>query len=199
MISINQIGGMLLIKTKIKAACVVKWIVIVACGVACAVCLQTQGMGLRNNMCILLGISQSHQRYVTALEHVLQIVLIVVAMLLLIAMMVSIANIFRICAKSYLSVLNIGGQRVKYREMRLIRIGIKLLLMLVCNVLTWIPILIVSTLLLMGIPVHETILQWVVVVGLPFCAITDPILYNLSAIKTYINTNRKSKTASSGN
>ena len=191
MISINKLGGMLLIKGKIKVACVVTWVVIVTSGVACIVCFKTLGIGLRNNMCILLGISPAHQRYITDLENVLQIVLIVTAMLLLFAMIVSMATLFHISVKSYRSVIKIGGKQIKSQKMRLIHIGFKLLLLLNCNVLTWIPILTVSTLLLVGIPVHETILQWVVVLCLPICAITDPILYNLPSIKAYINRNKK--------
>ena len=61
MISINAIGGMSLIKGKLRAACVVTWVVIVIFGVAFVVCLKTLGVGLRNNMCILLGISPSHE------------------------------------------------------------------------------------------------------------------------------------------
>ena len=199
MISINKFGGMLLIKRKIKVAFVVTWVVIVTSGVACVVCLKTLGMGLRNNMCILLGISSAHQRYVTDLEHVLQIVLIVTAMLLLFAMIVSMANIFYISVKSYCSVIKIRGQHVKSRKMRLIHTGFKLLLLLSCNVLTWMPILTVSTVLLVGIPVHEAILQWVVVLCLPICAITDPTLYNLPSIKACMNRNKKSKSIPKGN
>ena len=191
MISIDKFGGMLLIKGKIKVACVVTWAVIVTSGVACVVCLKTLGMGLRNNMCILLGISPAHRRYVTDLEQVLQIVLIVIATLLLFAMIVSMVKIFRISVTSYLSVIKTGGQQVKSRKLRLIYIGFRLLLLLSCNVLTWIPILTVSTLLLVGIPVHEAILAWVVVLCLPICAITDPILYSMPSIKAYINRNKK--------
>ena len=186
MISINKLGGMLLIKAKIRVACVASWMVIVVCGVAYVVCLKILGMGLRNNMCILFGISQSHQRYVTKFEYVLQIVLIVATMLPLFVTIVSMASIFYISLKSYRSFINIGGQQVKSRKMQLIHTGFRLLLLLSCNVLTWIPILTVSTFLLMGIPVHEVILQWVFVLGLPICSITDPVLYNLPSIKAYI-------------
>ena len=176
---------------KIKVACVVTWDVIVTCGVPCIVCLKTLVVGLLNNMCILLGISPAHRRDVTDLKHALQIVLIVTAMLFLFAMIVSMARIFHISVKSYRSVIKTGGQQIKAWKMRLIHIGFKLKLLLSCNVLTWIPILTVSTLLLVGIPVHEAILQWVVVLCLSICAITDPILYNLPLIKAYINRNKK--------
>ena len=186
MFSINKVGGMLLIKAKIRIACVVTWSVILISGVACVVCLKTQGVGLRNNMCFLLGISPSHQRYVTDLEYALQIVIIVATMLLLFVMIVGMANIFHISVKSYRSVITIGGQQMKPLKKRLIHIGFRLLLLSSCNVLTWTPILTLSACLLMGIPVHEVILQWVVVLGLPVCSITDPVLYNLPSIKAYI-------------
>ena len=191
MFSINKFGGMLLLKAKIRAACVVAWVVIVTTGIACVVCFKTQGLGLRNNMCILFGISPSYQRYISDLEHVLHIILIVATMLVLIVTIVSMANMFSISVKSYRSVINIGGQHNKSRKMRLIHIGFRLLLLASCNVLTWIPVLTVSTFLLVGLHVPDIILQWVVVLGLPICSITNPILYNLPAIKAYINTNRK--------
>ena len=123
----------------------------------------------------------------------LQIVLIVSAMLLLLIMMVSMANIFHISVKSYRSVIHTGGQQVKSQKMRLIHIGFSLLLLLSCNVLTWIPILTVSICLLMGVPVHEVILQWVLVLCLPICSVTDPILYNLPSIKAYVHKRRTRK------
>ena len=191
MISINKVGGMLRIKAQIRAACIVTWTVIVASGVAYVVYVKMQVQGLRNNMCIILGISPSHQRYVTEFEHVWQIALIVTTVLLLFVMIVTMANIFRICFKSYRSIQKVGGQQDKSHKIRLIYIGFKLLLLLSSNVLTWIPILTISTLLLVGIDVHEITLQWVIVLCFPVCALTDPVLYNLPIIKAYINKNRK--------
>ena len=111
MISINKFGGMLVIKAQIRAACIVTWVVIVTSGVACVVCLNTLGTGLRNKMCILLGISPSHQRYVTDLERMLQIVLIVAAMLLLFIMTAIMVNIFHTSIKSFSANLQVNIRR----------------------------------------------------------------------------------------
>ena len=199
MISIRKFKGMSLIKAKLRVACIVTWVVIVASGVVFVMCLKTLATGLRNNMCILFGIFPAHQRYVTDLEHALQIGLIVIVVLLLFVTTVSTANIFHISVKSYHSVIKTGGKQAKSQKMRLTYIGFKLLLMLSCNVLTWLPILTVSIILLVGIPVHEGILQWVVVLCLPVSAITDPILYGLPSIKAYINKNKSNRNKSSGN
>ena len=109
-----------------------------------------------------------------------------VNMLLIFAMVISMIIIFYVVVKSYHSVIRTSGVRVRSLETRLIHIGFKILLLLACNVFTWLPFLIVSVLLLIGIPVHENVLQWVVVVGVPICASTDPILYNLASIKSQI-------------
>ena len=69
----------------------------------------------------------------------------------------------------------------------LLHVGLKLISLLICNVLSWLPFLIVSILLVSDVTVHENILQWVAVLGLPICACTDPILYNLASFKTYMS------------
>ena len=79
-----------------------------------------------------------------------------------------------------------SGQRVKSQDMMLIHVGLRLMLLLICNVLSWIPFLITSILLVNGIAIHENVLQWVAVLGLRICACTDPILYNLASLRAYI-------------
>ena len=107
-------------------------------------------------------------------------------MLLIVAMAVSMIGIFCIVFKSYHSVIKLSGQSAKSQRGRLISIGLKLLLLISCNILTWLPFLTISLLLLTGVSVHENVFQWVVVLGLPICASTDPILYTLASLKSQI-------------
>ena len=96
--------------------------------------------------------------------------------------------IFSTVIRSYHSRKQLGSSRSGQKHhVMLLRVGLKLLLLLVCNVLSWLPFLIVSILLVCGIGVHENVLQWVAVLGLPICVCTDPILYNLASLKAYVN------------
>ena len=182
MISIEKVGGMYFLKSQIRAACVCVWSVIPASGIAYVVYLSTNNIKIRNNMCILFGIS--HIGHMFDWESIIQIVCISVNMLLILAMIVSMSCMFYIILKSYCSVKRTSGRRLRSQELRLIHIGFKLLLLLACNVLTWLPFLTVSVLLLREIPAHENVLQWVVVLCIPICASTDPILYNLAHLKS---------------
>ena len=132
-------------------------------------------------MCILLGIS--HLGNITLLEQIFQGLFVGINMMLLLALMISMIGIFRIVLRSHRRVIQTSGQQVKSQDVRMIHIGLKLLLLLACNYLTWLPFLIISILLLCGVPVHEDVLQWVIVLAVPICASTDPILYNLFSLK----------------
>ena len=97
-------------------------------------------------------------------------------------------SIIRILTTSHLAITAASGQQnVKFQKSRLRRACLKLFMMLVCNAFTWLPFLIVSILLLCGIGIHESVLQWVIVLGIPLCATTDRILYNMATVKSYFN------------
>ena len=184
-ISINKVGGMAFMKSRIRIASASVWVKILTSGICCAVYLLTHNIGARNNMCILLGIV--HQRYVTYLEYALQIVFIICNMCFLLTIVVSMLCLFYYIRRSCHRVVRSSGQHAKSHNVRLIRTGLKLLLLLVCNVLTWFHFLIVSILLLNRISVHENVLQRVVVLGIPICSCADPILYNLASFKALFN------------
>ena len=181
MISIEKVSGMYFLKSQIRATCVCVWSVILASGIAYVAFLSANNIKIRNNMCILFGISHIGNTF--DWESIIQIVCISMNMILILAMIVSMSCMFHIILRSYCSVMRTSGRRVKSQELRLIHTGFKLLLLLACNVLTWLPFLTVSILLLREIPVHENVLQWVVVLCIPVCASTDPILYNLTSLK----------------
>ena len=183
MISIDKIGGMALMKSRIHMACIAAWLVILISGILYAVYIFTHNMKLRNNMCIILGISD--QRFVTYFERMFQIVFICINMLLVLTMTLCMLDIFRTVTKYNRTVEKLSNPKLQEKLIR--QVGFRLLLLVVCNVLTWVPFLLVSILMVSNVAVHESVLQWVVVLCLPLCASTDPVLYNLATIKAYIN------------
>lgn len=185
MIGIQKVGGMNFIKSHIKAACICTWLLTVGTGLAYVVYMLTYSMKIRNNMCILLGITD--QRYVSDFERAFQGVFITFNVLFLIIMTISIVGILYIVTKSHWSVRKVNGQRMEARNVKIIHLGFRLLLLFICNVVSWIPFLTVSMLLVFELTVHVSVLQWVVVVAVPICACADPVLYNLSIMKQYIN------------
>ena len=57
MISIEKLGGMTFLQSRIRMACVSVWALVITSGIAYVAYLLTQKMGTRNNICLLLGIS----------------------------------------------------------------------------------------------------------------------------------------------
>ena len=185
-ISIDKVGGMSLMKSKIYIACTCIWFVVMMIGIFYSAYVFTNGMGLRNNMCIFFGLS--HQRFITQTERTFHIAFLGFNVLLLIMLSFSVFGIAHVVAKSNLSIKKAGGQlNVKAHERRFHRACFKLSLVLVCNVFTWLPFLIVSILLLSGASVHDSVLQRVIVLGIPLCSSSDPILYNMATLKSYID------------
>ena len=98
----------------------------------------------------------------------------------------SILAIVHAIRKSNVAIRKASGQHnVKLHEIRFRSACLKLSLLLVCNVFTWLPFLIVSILLLSGISVHDRVVQWVIVLGIPLCSSSDPILYNIATLQSY--------------
>ena len=183
-ISINKVGGMASMKPRIRITCACSWFAIVIAGILYTAYLFNRNIGIGNNMCILIGIS--HQRYITSLEYIIQPVFISVNLIFLLMIIICMTCIFHKVIKSNKLVAQTSGQHAKSQNVRLIRIGVKLMVLLVCNVLTWVPLLTVSVMLLYGLNVHENALQWVAVLGVPICACTDPVLYTLASVKAHL-------------
>ena len=111
-------------------------------------------------------------------------------------MAVCMGFIFLVVKNSFNTLMKTGARSDKLHSThnaRLIKVALKLALLLFCNILTWLPFMLVSILLQAGENVHENAQQWVIVLGLPLCASTDPILYNLANLKTYLHRAKQSK------
>ena len=185
-ISVDKVGGMSLLKSKIRKACICIWLIITSIGLCYVAYVLEINMGLRNNTCIFFGLS--HQRLITNFERLFQITFICFNVLRLIVLSISMFGIMRVAAKSSQALIEISGQKhAKFYNARLQRTCFKLSMLFICNILTWLPFHIVSILLLTGISVHENVLQWVIVLGIPLCATTDPVLYNMATLKSYLN------------
>ena len=98
-ISVDKVGGMAAIKAKVRIVCFSAWGFILTVGGIYSVYVFIQGMKIRNNMCILFGIS--HQRYITKFEQVFQIFFIIWNAILLLIMVVCMLCIFQIVVKSF--------------------------------------------------------------------------------------------------
>ena len=133
MISIRKFGGIAFMKSKVRIACAITWSGILVSGICYTVYMFTQNMGVHNNMCILLlGISS--QRDMTLLEYIFQIIFVSCNMVSLLAVVSSVFYIFHTVLKSYHRLLELSSTPRKSHEFRLIRTGLRLLLLMVCNV-----------------------------------------------------------------
>ena len=193
LIGVNKVNGIISLKSRIHIACFSTWMVIITVALMNITYVFTQHIKVRNSLCIILGTSD--QRYITYFEQIFQNFIIICNTVLLMVIAVCMGCIFFV-KKSLNTLMKIGARINKLHSnhnAKLRKVAFKLALLLLCNVLTWLPFMIVSILLQAGVNVHENVQQWVVVLGLPLSASTDPILYNLANLKTYLHRAKQSR------
>ena len=176
-VSVHKIGGLSSMKKNITFACVLVWTFTLVITVLYLLAYHLANLRLRNNMCIILGMS--HQRHVSVYEYTFQIALISLNSLLVFTLCVNVINIFIKVYKSHKSVISVSGSAGSSRaQQRITKLGARLTLLLLANLLCWIPIISIASLLLMKVDVHDDLLSWLAAFFIPISATTDPFLYN---------------------
>ena len=177
-VAIQKVGGLKLIKKKIIHVSIWVWVFIFSIVVLYILAFELGEVRLRNNMCIILGISLHH--HVSITEYVFQILLISLNSVLLVILC---ASAFSLFAKVYLSLKSVSGTGSSHSKHGISKIGARLLLLLFFNFLCWIPILCAASVMLSASNVHEDVLIWMAIFILPVSATTDPFLYNIHLLK----------------
>ena len=179
--SVGKVGGLRLIKRKILSTCISSWIVVWVCCISYIINLYVQQLRLRNNICMILGIS--HKRYVSPFEFYFQISVVVINILVLITLCSSTVWLCCIIYQSHKDVNYLASQTGVVNNSRVLQLGIRLLLLIMCNVVCWIPILTVSCLLLLDIAMHEDVMIWLAILIIPISSTANPFLYNAHVFK----------------
>ena len=177
-ISIQKVGGMKVMKNKIVYASVCLWVFIFSLAILYTVVFELGAICLRNNMCIILGIS--HHHFVSAAEYIFQILLISLNSVCLFVIFVCALSIF---AKAYLSYKSLISTGSSHSNHVIRKIGIRLMLLLFFNFVCWIPVLCVAGLMLTAGNIHENVIIWMAIISLPISATTDPFLYNIHLLR----------------
>ena len=139
--------------------------------------LSLSNLKLRNNMCVLFIIS--HSQHVQTIESYFQIIYVVINVLCLLCFFASLVGLFNTVMKSSLSLTKLQGNMRNKAQARIVKTGLKLVVLLMCNAICWVPILVESTLILVDVKISEQILQWMVILVIPFSATFYPVLYNM--------------------
>ena len=138
---------------------------------------QLGNLRLRNNMCIILGIS--HQQQVSAFEQIFQVLIISVNCMLLFALCACAFAMFVTVSRSQKMIKNLVGKGSATAQQRITKVGGRLILLLSFNLLCWIPIICISAILLAQANVNGDVLSWIIALFIPISATTDPFLYNI--------------------
>ena len=176
--AIKRFGGMKAMKNKIIHVTVWVWVFIFFLVVLYLIAFELGIARLRNNMCIILGIS--HHHYVSVLEYVFQVLLISLNSILLFILC---AGAFSIFVKVYFSYKSVRGMGSSHSQYDVSKIGARLMLLLFFNFVCWIPILCIAGIMLTAGNVHENVLIWMAIFILPISATTDPFLYNIHLLE----------------
>ena len=176
--AIKRIGGLKALKNKIIHVTVWVWVFIFSLVVLYIIAFELGIVRLRNNMCIILGIS--HHHYVSVPEYAFQILLISLNSIFLFILCVGAFSIF---IKVYFSSKSVRGMGSSHSHHGVSKIGARLMLLLLFNFVCWIPVLCVAGIMLTAGNVHENVLIWMAIFILPISATTDPFLYNIHLFK----------------
>ena len=175
-------GGLSLVKTKMFIACVFAWVITVGFVSSYMVYLYMQRLRLRNNMCIILGIS--HKRNVSWLEYIVQVAVVTFNASCVLVLTTCTLGLYFLTVHSTRNVPQLSKR--SYHDAKNQKLLIRILLLVLCNIICWIPILLICILLLFDIAIHENIINWMVVLIIPISSTTNPFLYNIHIIKDRI-------------
>ena len=179
--SVTRIGGLRNVKKRVIVGCFSSWTFILGIGLLYVMYLYVKGLRLRNNMCIIMAISNLEN--VSKFEYLFQWIVIVLDLCLLIIIFVSMLGLLSIISASSKSVQEMISSRSDITQKKTARAERRVVMLLVCNAICWLPLLTMYVLMLIGIQIHENVLVWFTIVLLPICATTDLLLYNIGKFR----------------
>ena len=110
-LSVNKVGGLMMMKTKMFISCIFGWMITVGSVLSYIIYLHLENLRLRNNMCIILGIS--HRRNVSRFEYTFQAVVVVLDVLCVLILTVCSVALFSIIFHSSKAVTQISKRNVQ--------------------------------------------------------------------------------------
>ena len=181
---IDKIGGLRRIEGTIVITVIISWALSAIFGLSYLGFLSLTNLKVRHNMCVLFIIFHSH--YVHNIEYYFQITYVAFYVMCLAVLFASSVGLFNAIMKSSRSLTKLEGNIKGYKKKahsQIVKIGLQLVLLVTCNAICWIPILVVSILVLIDVKMDEQILQWMVTLVVPLGATIDPVLYNMQLFK----------------
>ena len=117
-LTVQKFGGVRLVKRKMFIACIFTWTIAIGSVLSYMAYLYMQHLRLRNNMCIILGIS--HRRNVSWFEHIFQIVVVALNALSVLLLTMCSVILFSIIAHSNKTITQLSGST--FQNTRVLRL-----------------------------------------------------------------------------
>ena len=185
---IDRVNGLKGMGKKILISVIFLWVVSAIFGLSYLGFLSLADLKIRNNMCVLFIIL--HRQNVNNVEYYFQVTYVVFNLVCLLVLFASSVGLFNVVMKSARSLHRLRAHTKtscgKKFKSKTVKVGSRLVVLLGCNAVCWIPVLIVSSLALAGVQIHEQVLQLMVILVIPLGAMLDPLLYNSHLFKNYL-------------
>ena len=140
--SIKEVGGTRTVRKKVVVVLTLFWSICATFGLLYMFVLAFSNLRMRNNMCIIYGMI--FKRYVSDLEYIFQVIVIIINTICLASLFTSSAILFHMVKQSVLSTKRSSQDtKVTRSETMVIRLGCRLLLLLLCNAICWVPTLVI--------------------------------------------------------
>ena len=177
-------GNSKAIKNKVLLVCVGCWFVLVLIASIYAYFIQIGSLKLKNNMCILF--SMSHGQALHLFDYIFYVIFLICNTVLAAILLFSGLGIYKKVKMSDKCISKMSGSQHASRSRRTMsNLKIRLGLLLSLNLISMVPVNVIMILTLAGLGVDDTWQQWVVVLVVPICSVTNPLVYNLVAINMF--------------
>ena len=163
-----------------KVLCSAPWIIITVIGLSYVLYSSLTGQRLHNNMCIIMPFY--YQEHASVLHVIFQRVILAVQLCCLFVILLLICT----CLKVIYSHRNQMRRRNSPEQIFNMMRGTRVLVLLVCNTICWLPFLSIYLITQIGISLHKDVIEWLTILMLPICASTDPVLYNIGSIYNFV-------------
>ncbi len=190
-LTLRKIGGLKFVKKQLLFSCLSAWVCTVIVALTYVAYLHLNKLQLRNNMCLILALSQ--KTTITLFEYIYQIGTITLDVACLMLLCICSASILIISSSSNRKCQQMSANSPTNRI--IVKLAKKIIILIFCNALCWIPILTVAALLLLNVNVNENIINWIAILIIPISSTTNPFLYSghifTERMKTFLQYCRK--------
>ena len=182
MLSLGTVGKIRSMQKKVVVVCVCFWLLVVLLSCSYAYFVHYNSIALKNNMCIMFSVSQSQT--LLSYDYVSYTIFLISNTMFICVLLVSGVGIYNKVNLSSESISKMSGsKRAEPNRAKITNLKIRLGVLFCLNVICVVPVLVITVCSLSGTSVDDTWQQWIIVLVVPITATTNPLVYNIVAIK----------------